>query len=263
VRKLRARCQLDAINANNVSIFMMHGSDNQPIQLPDRQAITLCEAVTAFVYGRAWDTAQRLLLRFARMGIGPVLTIEQSAKLDNLLERLNSAAYAGRIKFRALKIGKKYAADGHKDIEPLYFSQQRGFEWYCDTIWSRDPNESDHSTEDWHDVHLDREQFEALLRDMDVSVTQGPDAHVQRERKTFRTGAAGRSTSIHLVLKMAQRRLDAGDYPESLTMFCEQLAAELKATEPEAAPMTAKTMRNSAKLRELWRRRLPKIIDRS
>jgi len=59
---------------------------------------------------------------------------------------------------------------------------------------------------------------------------------------------------------MAQRRLDAGDYPENLTMFSEQLAAELKATVPEAAPMTAKTMRNNAELRELWRRRSPRII---
>jgi hypothetical protein len=235
----------------------------QAIELPDRQAITLCEAVTAFVYGRACDGAQRLGLRFACMGIGPVLTIEQSAKLDNLLERLNIAAYDGHIKFRALKIGEKYAADGHTDIDPLYFGQQRGFEWYCDRIWSRDLSESDHSTEDWHDVHLDRGQFEAWLRKMGVSVTQSPDADVQGERKTFRTGAAGRSTSIHLVQKMAQRRLAAGDYPESLTTFSEQLAAELKATEPEAAPMTAKTMRNNAELRELWRRRLPKIIDRS
>ena len=234
----------------------------QAIELPDRQAITLCEVVTAFVYGRACDRAQRLYLGFARMGIGPVLTSEQSAELDNLLERLNGAAYAGRIKFRALKIGKKYAADGHKDIDPLYFGQQRGFEWYCDTIRSRDC-ESDDSTEDWHDVHLDREQFEAWLREIGVSVTQSPDADVQGERKIFRTGAAGRSTSIHLVLKMAQRRLAAGDYPESLSTFSEQLAAELKTTEPEAAPMTAKTMRNNAELRELWRRRVPKIIERS
>ena len=219
---------------------MLHESKNKLIELPDRKEITLSEAVTAFVYGRAWDTAQRLGLRFARMGIGPVLTIEESAKLDNFLERLNWAAYAGRIKFRALKIGKKYAADGHTDIDPLYFSQQRGFEWYCDRIWSRDLSELDHSTEDWHDVHLDRGQFEAWLRDMDVSVTQSPDADVQGERKTFRTGAAGRPESMHFVLKMAQRRLGAGDYPETLTAFCEQLAAELKVTEPEVMPVTAR-----------------------
>ena len=146
--------------------------------MPDRQEITLCEAVTAFVYGRAWDEAQRLGLGLVRMGIGPALTIEQSAKLNSLLERLNSAAYAGRIKFRALKNGEN-PADGHQDIDPLYFRQQRGFEWYCDRIWSRDPDKSDHSTEDWYDVHLDREQFEALLRDMGVSVQQSPDADVQ------------------------------------------------------------------------------------
>ncbi len=237
---------------------MGHESKNNLIELPDRVEITLCEAFTAFVYGRAWDAAQRHGLLFARMGLGPQLTSEQSAKLNNLFERLNSAAYAGRIKFRALK-NVENPADGHQVIDPLYFRQQRGFRWYCDRIWSRDPS-ADHSTEDWYDVHLDREQFEALLRDMGVSVQQNSDADVPRERKTLRTGAAGHPTSVHFVLKMAQRRLEAGDYPETLTLFSEQLAAELKATEPEAAPMKAKTMRNNAELRELWRRRSPRII---
>jgi len=238
---------------------MGHESKNNLIELPDRVEITLCEAFTAFVYGRAWDAAQRHGLLFARMGLGPQLTSEQSAKLNNLFERLNSAAYAGRIKFRALKNGEN-PADGHQVIDPLYFRQQRGFRWYCDRIWSRDPSESDHSTEDWYDVHLDRQQFESLLQEWGVSVQQNLDAEVPGERTTLRTGAAGHPTSIHFVLKMAQRRLDAGDYPENLTMFSEQLAAELKATVPEAAPMTAKTMRNNAELRELWRRRSPRII---
>ena len=106
---------------------MGHESKNNLIELPDREEITLCEAFTAFVYGRAWDAAQRHGLLFARMGLGPELTSEQSAKLNNLFERLNSAAYAGRIKFRALKNGEN-PADGHKGIDPLYFRQQRGFE---------------------------------------------------------------------------------------------------------------------------------------
>ena len=100
---------------------MGHESKNNLIELPDREEITLCEAFTAFVYGRAWDAAQRHGLLFARMGLGPELTSEQSAKLNNLFERLNSAAYAGRIKFRALRNGEN-PADGHKlrrDIIPL------------------------------------------------------------------------------------------------------------------------------------------------
>ncbi len=241
---------------------MGHESKNNLIELPDREEITLCEAFTAFVYGRAWDAAQRHGLLFARMGLGPQLTSEQSAKLNNLFERLNSAAYAGRIKFRALK-NVENPADGHQVIDPLYFRQQRGFDWECDRIWSRDP-ESDHSTEDWYDVHLGREQFESLLQEWGVSVRQSPDAaDVEGGRKTYRTGAAGRPTSIFFVQKIAQRRLDAGDYPESLTTFSEQLAAELKDTEPEATPVTPKTIRNNAKVRELWRRRPPRIIDPS
>jgi hypothetical protein len=90
---------------------------------------------------------------------------------------------------------------------------------------------------------------------------QSPDADVQEERKTFRTGAAGRPTSKHLVMKEARRRLDAGNYPEFLKTFSEELENWLKVAEPEAAPMTAKTIQNN--LRELWRRKPPKIIDPS
>jgi hypothetical protein len=50
---------------------------------------------------------------------------------------------------------------------------------------------------------------------------------------------------------MAEQRLTNGDYPETLKNFSEQLARELKQNEPEAAPMTAKTIRNA--IRELWR----------
>lgn len=234
---------------------MAHEPKSKPIELPSRENITLSEAVAAFVYGRAWDEVQRNGLgALARGGIGPLLTAEQSTKLDVLLAELNKAAYSGRIKFRALKNGES-PVDGHKDIDPLYFAQQRSFEWCYDAI------SSDGSAINWSDVHLDRQAFVLWLRDMGVSVQQITEGDVPGERKTFRTGAAGRPTSMHLVLKMVQSRLDMGDYPESLTTFSEQLAAALKANEPEAAPMTAKTIRNNLEIRELWRRRRPpKII---
>ncbi len=72
---------------------MDHEPKSKTIELPDRENITLSEAVSAFVYGRAWDEAQRSgLAILARMGFGPPLTIEQSGQLDVLLERLNDAA---------------------------------------------------------------------------------------------------------------------------------------------------------------------------
>ena len=43
----------------------------QAIELPDRQEITLCEAVTAFVYGKACDHLQRLGLSLAGLRMGP------------------------------------------------------------------------------------------------------------------------------------------------------------------------------------------------
>ena len=93
-------------------------TDNQQIKLPDRKEITLCEAVTAFVFGKASGFLPYILY-------GEAGTEEQSTKAKDLIERLHSAAYAGRIKFRALKNGDNHA-DGHRVIDPLYFSEPRG-----------------------------------------------------------------------------------------------------------------------------------------
>jgi hypothetical protein len=62
---------------------------------------------------------------------------------------------------------------------------------------------------------------------------------------------------------MAQRKLDDGDCPNTLIEFSRQLAEELRVAEPEAAPMTPKTISNV--IRKLWnaRHKPPKIIDHS
>jgi hypothetical protein len=231
--------------------------------LPDRKEITLCEAVTAFVYGKASDVVQLMLY-------GEAETEAHSASAKGLIERLHSAAYAGRIKFRGLRNGGD-PADGHKDIDRLYFSESRGLRWYADEIWSCDLS-PDHPefksrppffTMAWQHVHVDRDDFEALLRVMGVSVQQNPDADAMGKRKTFTTGTPGRPTSKHLVLPMAQRKLDDGDYPKTLIGFSSQLAEQLHIAEPGAAPMTPKTISNV--IRKLWqaRKKPPKIIDRS
>ena len=190
---------------------------------------------------------------------GEATNEENSAKAKDLIERLHSAAYAGRIKFRGLKNGDKHS-DGHRVIDPLYFSEPRGLRWGGDEIWVRGlspehPKFKSHRsfTWDWRDVHLDREDFEALLRDMGISVVQSLDADAPADRKTLKTGMPGRPTSKHLVLERARRRLDAGDYPPTLAMFSRELADELRREEPGAAPMTAKTVANA--IRELWRGR--------
>jgi hypothetical protein len=223
----------------------------QAIELPDRQAITLCEAVTAFVYGKACDELQRRGLSLAGLGIGPGLTKVESAKAEELIERLQSAALAGQIKFRALKSSGS-PADEHEDIDPLYFSQQRGFEWYCDKILSRDLSEPD-TAEDWYDVHLDAEAFVSLLRDMDA----------RDKRKIYHTGTIGRPSAMHLILPRARSRLAAGDYPKSRLEFSKQLADWLTEAEPEAPRMSQKAIYNNAELRGLWNRLVPKITDRS
>ena len=176
-----------------------------------------------------------------------VETSNRSAK--DLLERLHSAAYAGRVKFRAIQEGE-HPEDGYKDIDPLYFSIKPLFNWPQDVIFQPE-NES---STPWCFVHLDREEFASLLRDMGVSVRQNLD-DAPGSLKTYNTGLAGRPTSIHLVLPIAQSRLDAGDYPDTLTEFSEQLADAVAKAEPLAHRMTPKAIRNNPKLRELWRAR--------
>jgi hypothetical protein len=242
---------------------MIQEADSQQIKLPDRKEITLCEAVTAFVYGKASNALQYML--YGEAGT----TEEQSAKAKDLIERLHEAAYAGRIKLRALKNGDNHA-DGHKNIDHLYFSEERGLRWDLDEIWVRGlspehPKFKSHRsfTWDWRDVHLDREGFEALLQAMGVSVQQGSDADVPGDQEIYTTGLAGRPTSIRLVLPMARDRLNAGDYPDTQKTFSEQLAADLAKAEPRAPRMSAKAIRNNPEFRELWRRKPPKIIDPS
>jgi len=229
--------------------FMMQETDSKRLKLPDRQGITLCEAVTAFVYGKANDAVQEMV-------DGEAETAEHRAKAKDLIERLHRAAYAGQLKLRALRNGDNHA-DGHKDIDPLYFSEPRGLRWQCDEIWVGDLSpehpkfKSQRSfTRDWRDVHLDREGFEALLRDMGVSVVQRPDADAPGKRKTLTTGMPGRPTSKHLILEIARRRLDAGNSPPTLAAFSRELADALAIEEPGAALMTPKTVSNA--VRRLW-----------
>jgi hypothetical protein len=74
-------------------IVMMHKSSGRLIELPDRKELTLCEAVTAFIYGKAYDLRQ----------LARDTPKEQIANAQDLLDRLHQAAYAGRVKFRALQ----------------------------------------------------------------------------------------------------------------------------------------------------------------
>ena len=227
---------------------MVHASKSRLIELPDRKEITLCEAVTAFVYGKAYDVRQ-----LDRDGLK-----EKIAEEKDLLEHLQRAAYAGRVKFRAIKeFGEP--ADGYKDIDPLYFYINPLFNWSQDVI----VQPGNESSTPWYFVHLDREQFVSLLREMGVSVKQSPDADAPGKVKTDRTGMPGRPSSKHLLLPLAKRKLDDGYRPESLAAFSKQLARELEIAEPWAVPMKPKTVANA--VRELWRayQKLPKIIDRS
>ena len=193
--------------------------NSQLIELPDRKVITLCEAVTAFIYGKAcnstewnrdrlnqppdlWGLEQRNTRKGRKGTQGTTELVETSSRsAEDLLERLHSAAYAGEVKFRAIHEGED-PADGYKDIDPLYFHIKPCFHWSQDVI----VHPGNDSSKPWYFVHLDREQFVSLLKDMGVSVRQSPilTLLMQRENNDLETGVAGRPTSIQLVLPEAQ-----------------------------------------------------------
>jgi hypothetical protein len=230
---------------------MFQVTEFEQCRLPDRKEITLCEAVTAFAWGKFMG-----VFDFDLEERPP--TQEQKDKVTKLIEGLQSAAYAGRITLRALRTGDD-EADIHRAIDNLYFRRLRGFRWERDDIWSRGPSlrnpnfeERPGCTEDWRDVHVDRMQFEELLRDIGVPIAQHS-----------KSGMPGRPTSKYLILKMAEDRLNAGMRPTNLSQFAKQLAKDLSIKHPGAVPVTDKTVMNAVRgLYNSYKRR-PNTIDRS
>lgn len=102
---------------------------------------------------------------------------------------------------------------------------------------------------EWDDVHLDREQFASLLKDMGVSVEQSSDPPVPAEQVFYETGDPGRNSSKHLYMAEAKRRFETGDVPP-ITELSRQLAEWLKGAHPLAAQPTPRTIEN--RIRPLW-----------
>ena len=204
------------------------------VELPDRKEISLCEAVTAVIYGKARDVTQHKCVVQEALSKQKALAEEKITSDDqtpakevkaqdgSFAAKVYEAAYAGRIKFRAIKEGKD-PADGFEDIDRLYFYVKPFFHWAEDVIFHRE----DKSSTVWYFVHLDREQFASLLRDMDVAAQQNLDPGVQNG-----TPGSNRPTALlrrplqfmQYVLWMAQSRLDAEEHPKTITAFSKDLA---------------------------------------
>jgi hypothetical protein len=214
---------------------MMH------VQLPDRENISLSEAVTAFVYGAPRDLSSG--------------SFYPDPAADTLLEQLHEAAHVGSVKFRALRAG----SNKYQEIDPEYFGLRRYFDWQRCQILSWAPcDEGEYDEElvrEWHNVHLDQEQFASFLNAMGVLVNQGQGKD-SGSLEINRTGGPGRPSSRHHVEPMALSRLDAGDYPETLAEFCRQLAEWLKAEHPKAPRMTPRAIENF--IRSAWNSRRTK-----
>ena len=187
---------------------MIQESKRKVVELPDRKEISLCEAVTVVIFGKAINVkeygrrdegrrskieSESLLEMFDRPTPAnkQIVPDEQSlatAKLNDLLERLRAAAYAGRIKFRAIKGGED-PTNGYREIDPLYFYVKPFFNWSQDVIFNRE----DESATVWYFVHLDRGQFASLLKEIGVTVQDAIStvAPAASDEATLSIGEAG------------------------------------------------------------------------
>jgi hypothetical protein len=152
------------------------------LELPDRKQITLCEAITAVIYGKARTARQINDERLSEVAVFDSSEVtpakQESTTISLLLERLHEAAYAGRVKLRGIREGNDFE-HGHEDIENLYFSVPRVIDW------ARDMTGQPGEGADWHFVHIDRDQYVSLLKDLGISVQPRMDSDVQDSRKTF------------------------------------------------------------------------------
>ena len=130
---------------------MIHEAKKQVVELPDRKEISLCEAVTAVIDGKAlnveeyhhrymdWLSKQdhRYMDWLSKQETDDLACVEapiakqmpaneRLTKAAHLLEALRQAAYAGRLKFRAIK-GYANPADGLNDIDPAFFYYKVAF----------------------------------------------------------------------------------------------------------------------------------------
>jgi hypothetical protein len=71
--------------------------------------------------------------------------------------------------------------------------------------------------------------------------------------ETYATGAAGRPTSMHLILLEAERRLDCEKQVTSKKAFAAALSEWLAKDHPTAAPTTPKTITNNPRFSQMWR----------
>jgi len=218
------------------------------VRLPDREWITLFEAVSAFVNDESRDASG----------------LYRSDVTDAVLEQLYYAAVEGKVRFGALNAGNKY-----QEIDADYFETRFHFHWERNQIQVLAPvpdgeqvlapvSDGEYDEDwvvEWRDVHLDRDQFAVLLRDMGVAVEPTGDSGMEENKRIFRTGLAGRPTAVGLALEKAKRRLADGDYPDTKKEFSEQIVDAVRNDEPQAPPMTAKALRNNREFSELWRRK--------
>ncbi len=66
-------------------------------------------------------------------------------------------------------------------------------------------------------------------------------------------GAPGHKTSQHLIEHEAYRRIMAGEAPETLSAFAQQMLEWFRVSYPAAAPMSLHDVENQ--VRETWHRR--------
>lgn len=102
-------------------------------------------------------------------------------------------------------------------------------------------------------IFLPRKLIKSIVIDNADDVEFSASRNVTSNLVSYKTGAAGRPTSIPLILGEARKRIEAKEFFANQGAFFDSLRKWLSEAHPDAALPSAKTMKNNSDLRTLWR----------
>jgi hypothetical protein len=108
----------------------------------------------------------------------------------------------------------------------------------------------------WASVRVNEAQLRAALQPQDAGGSPAP-------RPIVSSGAAGRPTSMHLILAEERRLIAAGTDIKSMNALAEHLSEWLTREHPDAPSATAKTIKNNSKFKSLYRAAKAKQLSRN
>jgi hypothetical protein len=224
----------------------------QPTQRSDSKPLTLAEAVTAVVYRRELTSSALAERRRRHGGRWPRYLRKKLDQVGDVIVDMIRTRKVPAYGFAGERDDGTGRAVRRGDMVPIVndeaFLAHRLWADPCtDTIWT-EPQLPDGSfnpiDRGYLNVQLDRAQFLKALGKQHTAIEAAPGAAQPGNDLRYRTGAAGRPGSMHLIWHEYERRRDAGLVKASLAEEARCLAEWLKRAHPQAAPNQPRSIEN-------------------